>query len=140
MSLYLFMLARFSSGTGGNAPPAGAATAIFAVVVTSYLLWGQGLSPSVAVVCVFVECCGIGAHLDLSLPGSLLRYHVKFHRHSDCDGLCPRCFTFVPLVQLSLSCARSAVLFSSGNCLRLKALIQSTNCAVHCCHVHYGYC
>ena len=45
-----------------------------------------------------------------------------------------------PLVQLSLSCARSAVLFSSGNCLRLKALIQSTNCAVHCCHVHYGYC
>ena len=64
MSLYLFMLARLSSGTGGNAPPAGAATAIVAVVVTSYLLWGQGLSPSVAVVCVFVECCGIGAHLD----------------------------------------------------------------------------
>ena len=52
MSLYLFMLARLSSGTGGNAPPAGAATAIVAVVVTSYLLWGQGLSPSVAVVCV----------------------------------------------------------------------------------------
>ena len=59
------MLARLSSGTGGNAPPAGAATAIVAVVVvTSYLLWGQGLSPSFAVVCVFVECCGIGAHLD----------------------------------------------------------------------------
>ena len=45
-----------------------------------------------------------------------------------------------PLVQLSLSCARSAVLFSCGNCLRLKALIQSTDCAVHCCPIHYGYC
>ena len=22
---------------------------------------------------------------------------VRFHRHSDCDGLCPRCLTFVLL-------------------------------------------
>ena len=45
-----------------------------------------------------------------------------------------------PLVQLSLSCARPLYCFPPTNCLRLKSLIHSTDCAVHCCHVHYGYC
>ena len=59
------MLARLSSGTGGNARPAGAATAIVAVVVTSYLLWGQGLSPSCCCLgCWSLLCVGVGAHLD----------------------------------------------------------------------------
>ena len=65
---------------------------------------------------------------------------VKFHRHSGCDGLCPRCLTFVLLSNGPCLVHDPLYCFSSGNCLRLKALIQSTDCAVHCCHVHYGYC
>ena len=65
---------------------------------------------------------------------------VKFHRHSGCDGLCPRCLTFVLLSNCPCLVHDPLYCFSSGNCLRLKALIQSTDCAVHCCHVHYGYC
>ena len=127
------MLARLSPGTGGNAPPAGAATAIVAAVVTSYLLWGQGLSPSVAVVCVCLLSVVVLELTWIVVARILAPLPCKVS-----PALCLWCWIVsplshvCPLVQLSFSCARPLYCFPLANCLRLKAYGYSTHCAEHC--------
>ena len=130
------MLARLSSGTGGNAPPAGAATAIVAVVViTSYLLWGQGLSPSFAVVCV---CVCLLSVVVLELTWIVVARILAPLPCKVSPALCLWCCIVsplshvCPLVQLSFYCAQPLYCFPLANCLRLKAYGYSTHCAEHC--------